>query len=814
MKKYEDIIKDLEDQQNERNEKLEKSLPIIPLRDQLLLPFVIFPVVAGRQGTIDAINTSLDKHGSRIFAVPQIEDNGSENYPKAGELHRVGTICVINQVFKMPDGSLRVILQGVKKARAKKYIKQKSYYQANLQSYPYKTEIASMEFQGLINVFMNTLDEYLAKDRGITIDLIKSIKTFKNPYEIYHFTLANLEIPLKDKIKYFEIDDLEEGFNELIGFLAEQIEVMRIQNDLEMKVKRQISKSQKEYFLNEQLRIIHKELGYDDDEKDNLASIKMRLNELDLPKEVRKKADDEFKKLSKLSPSMPEHFVVYNYLTWILDLPWAKPVYKDFDIKDAAAILDRDHYGLEKVKDRILEYLAVLKISDKIKGQIICLVGPPGVGKTSIGRSIAESLDREFIRISLGGVRDESEIRGHRRTYIGAIPGVIMQSMKKAGTTNPLIMLDEIDKMSMDFKGDPASALLEVLDPEQNKSFRDHFLDFGYDLSNVLFITTANSLSSIPRPLYDRMEIISMPGYTEIEKREIAMRHLIKKKLDEFNIEDKIKINISEQIITQIINKYTRESGVRELERKIGTILRKIVKKYVGNEIKKSYTVKLKDLKEFLGYEPYLLSDIPQKDTLGVAVGLAWTPVGGDILLLEALKLPGSGKITITGKIGQVMQESAKAAYSYAVSQCEKFGIYKNYKKVDLHLHIPEGAVPKDGPSAGIGLACIIISVLSDRPIYHHIAMTGEITLTGRVLAIGGLQEKLMAAKQAKIKKVIVPAANRPELEEIKEEIKEGLELIFVDNVDEVINLCLHPKKKRTNENKTSKKSSQSRSDK
>ncbi|HOE92069.1 MAG TPA: AAA family ATPase, partial [Candidatus Cloacimonadota bacterium] len=454
--------------------------------------------------------------------------------------------------------------------RAKKYIKQKSYYQANLHSYPYKAEIESMEFQGLINVFMDTLDEYLAKDRGITIDLIKSIKAFKNPYEIYHFTLANLEIPLKDKIKYFEIDDLEEGFNELIGFLAEQIEVMRIQNDLEMKVKRQISKSQKEYFLNEQLRIIHKELGYDDDEKDNLASIKMRLNELDLPKEVRKKADDEFKKLSKLSPSMPEHFVVYNYLTWILDLPWAKPVYKDFDIKEAAAILDRDHYGLEKVKDRILEYLAVLKISDKIKGQIICLVGPPGVGKTSIGRSIAESLDREFIRISLGGVRDESEIRGHRRTYIGAIPGVIMQSMKKAGTTNPLIMLDEIDKMSMDFKGDPASALLEVLDPEQNKSFRDHFLDFGYDLSNVLFITTANSLSSIPRPLYDRMEIISMPGYTEIEKREIAMRHLIKKKLDEFNIEDKIKINISEQIITQIINKYTRESGVRELERKIG----------------------------------------------------------------------------------------------------------------------------------------------------------------------------------------------------------------------------------------------------
>jgi len=809
MKKFSDIEKvfDYDDDV--------MKLPILPLRDQLILPYVIFPIVAGRKGTIEAIKHSLDMYNSRIFAVTQRKNAELEKYPTAGDLYRIGTICTITQVFQLPDGSMRVILHGERKADATRYVKHKSHYHAHLKQHTNIFKKETAEIKGLMKTFLERLEVYFSMEKNLPADMFKSIKSFTNPYEIFYFTLANLEIPLHEKISFYNISNLENAITKLINFIVEQIEVLKIQNKLEAKVKRQISKAQKEYFLNEQLRAIQQELGVTDDEKDSLLSIKKKLEELNLPAEVRKKADEEYRKLTRLSPNMPEYFVVYNYLTWIMDLPWENPAYKEIDINVASSILERDHYGLEKVKERILEYLAVLKISDKIKGQIICLVGPPGVGKTSIGKSIAESLGREFIRVSLGGVRDESEIRGHRRTYIGAIPGVIIQSMKKAGTVNPLIMLDEIDKMSMDFKGDPASALLEVLDPEQNKSFRDHFLDFGYDLSNVLFITTANTVSHIPRPLYDRMETIAMPGYTEIEKREIAMRHLLKKKLNEFNIEEKIKINISDKIITDIIQKYTKESGVRELERKIGAVLRKIVKKYVANEIKDNYTVKQSDLKEFLGVEPYLSSDIPDKDTYGVAIGLAWTSVGGDILLLEAIKYKGTGKIIITGKIGDVMQESAKAAYSYAISQCDALGIpQESYKKYDIHIHVPEGAVPKDGPSAGIGLASVIGSILADRPIYHHVAMTGEITLTGRVLAIGGLPEKLMAAKRSNIKKIILPKSNQPDFEEIKEEVKSGIEFIFVDNLNQALENILHPIKKTKNENKPIRKKKEPRSDK
>lgn len=768
------------------------ELPILPLRDQIVLPYVIFPIVAGRKGSIEGITKAMNHYENKIFVVTQRKNADKEKYPAVSDLYKTGCICTISQLFKLPDGSVRIILQGEKKAVVKKYFKLKDNFHAELTVVEQDISEHDINLKAYIKTFINVLNRFIKQDKNLPEDLVKNISNIKNPYEMYYFALANLEIPIANKQMYYEFDDLKDALQVLISFLMGEIELLKIQNDLESKVKRHISKAQKEYFLNEQLKVIHKELGMDEDETDDLLELKRKLKELNLPEEVQKKADEEYKKLTRLSPHMPEYFVVYNYINWIMDIPWQKAEYQEIDLKQSEQILDRDHYGLEKVKERIVEYLAVLKVSDRIKGQIICFVGPPGVGKTSLGKSIAESLGREFIRISLGGVRDEAEIRGHRRTYIGAIPGVIIQSMKKAGTKNPLIMLDEIDKMSMDFKGDPASALLEVLDPEQNKSFRDHYLDFGYDLSDVLFITTANSVSNIPRPLYDRMEVISIPGYTEVEKREIASRHLLKKKITELNIEDKLKIELDDKIIMQVIQKYTREAGVRELERKIGTILRKIVKKYVSKDIKSKFTVKQSDLKEFLGVEPYLDSEIPLTDTLGVVVGLAWTPVGGDILLIEALKHPGNGKISITGKIGQVMQESAKAAYSYARSHYQELGIPADfYKKYDLHIHVPEGAVPKDGPSAGIALATCIISVFSDRKIRHHLAMTGEITLTGRVLAIGGLAQKLMAAKRSGIKKVLIPKSNFAEFEEVKAEIKEGMEFVFVETIDEVLSHSL-----------------------
>lgn len=786
LNRFEEIVLDVEQDL--------VDLPILPLRDQIMLPYIIYPIVAGRKGSIDSINEAMNFHDNKIFVVSQKKNANKEKYPAISDLYKFGSICTISQLFKLPDGSIRIILQGEKKAKAVKYVKKADYLHAKLDIYEPADNNDDNFLKGLIKAFQSSLASYLKLEKSIPNEFIKSIVSIKNPYEMLYFSVANLDIPLVKKQEILETESLQIGFEQLISILMEESEVLKIQNDLEQKVKQHISKAQKEYFLNEQLKVIHKELGMGEDETDDLLALKMKIKSLNLPEEVAKKADEEYKKLSRLSPHMPEYFVVYNYLTWILDLPWNAPEQKEIDINDSEKILDRDHYGLEKVKERIIEYLAVLKISDKVKGQIICFVGPPGVGKTSLGKSIAESLGREFIRLSLGGVRDEAEIRGHRRTYIGAIPGVLIQSMKKAGTQNPLIMLDEIDKMSMDFKGDPASALLEVLDPEQNKSFRDHYLDFGYDLSKVLFITTANSVSNIPRPLYDRMEIISIPGYTEVEKKEIAVRHLLRKKITELNLENKIEVKINPDIIMSIIQRYTREAGVRELERKIGTILRKIVKKFVAKEIKNKYIVKEPDLKDFLGASPYQISEIPEKDTIGVVVGLAWTPVGGEILLIEALKYPGNGKIAITGKIGQVMQESAKAAYSYVRSHYLELGVPADfYKKYDLHIHVPEGAIPKDGPSAGAAMACTIISIFSDRPIRSHLAMTGEITLTGRILAIGGLAQKLMAAKRSGIKTVLIPKQNIPEFEEVREEIKEGMDFVFVDTIDEVLSHALHP---------------------
>ncbi len=771
-----------------------EDLPIIPLRDQIMVPYIIFPIIVGRKGSIEAVQKAIAENNNKIFSVTQKKNAQLDKYPAANDLYRYGCICSITQMFKLPDGTMRIILQGEYKAKVLRYNKTGNFYTAKLDICYEIEDDTTIEFKSIIKTFHKYFKEYVKLNKNLPTDMFKGVSEIKNAQELYYFTLANLEIPLVQKQILLEIEDINIAFKKLIEIIFQEIEVLKLQNDLEQKVKIHIAKSQKEYFLNEQLKIIHRELGMGESEADDLSDLKSRIVQANLSDEARKKAEEEFKKLSRLSPHMPEYFVVFHYLNWILDLPWQPAEFKDIDLNNSQEILDRDHYGLEKVKERILEYLAIMKISDKIKGQILCFVGPPGVGKTSLGKSIAEALGREFIRLSLGGVRDEAEIRGHRRTYIGAIPGVVIQSMKKAGTRNPLIMMDEIDKLSSDFRGDPASALLEVLDPEQNKSFRDHYLDFGFDLSSVMFITTANSTSSIPRPLLDRMEIISIPGYTEIEKREIALRHLLKKKVNELTLEDRIKINIDGKVIQEIIRKYTRESGVRELERKIGTILRKLTKEYVDGKIKDKVTIDQKKVEDYLGAAPFVDSEIPQKDGIGVVVGLAWTQVGGEILTIEALKFKGSGKIVITGHIGQVMQESAKAAYSYARNHAEELGIDPDfYKKTDIHIHVPEGAVPKDGPSAGVSMATALISLLSDRKVFHNVAMTGEITLTGRVLAIGGLTEKLMAAKRSGVNKVIIPKQNYAVWTEVKDEIKENIEFIFAETIDDVLAIAIEP---------------------
>lgn len=785
------------------------DLPIIPLRDQIMVPYIIFPIIVGRKGSIEAVQKAIAEHDNKILSVTQKKNAQLDKYPGASDLYRTGCICTITQMFKLPDGTMRIILQGEYKAKVLKYYKSGEYYRAKLDVQYEMHEEPDTQFLSVIKTFHKYFKEFIKLNKALPQDMFKGVTDIKNPLELFYFTLANLDIPLVQKQILLEEDDIVMAFKKLIEIIYQEIEVLKLQNDLEQKVKLHIAKSQKEYYLNEQLKVIHRELGMSDSEQDDLVDLKNRIANTELSEEARKKADEEYKKLSRLSPHMPEYFVVYHYLNWILDLPWQTPEFKEIDLKNSQEILDRDHYGLEKVKERILEYLAIMKVSDKIKGQIICFVGPPGVGKTSLGKSIAEALGREFVRLSLGGVRDEAEIRGHRRTYIGAIPGVVIQSMKKAGTKNPLIMMDEIDKLSSDFRGDPASALLEVLDPEQNKSFRDHYLDFGFDLSNVMFITTANSTATIPRPLLDRMEIISIPGYTEIEKREIALRHLLRKKTSELSLEDKIKITMDGKIIQEIIRQYTRESGVRELERKIGTILRKVTKDYVNGDIKDKITINSKKVQDYLGAAPFIDSEIPDKDSVGVVVGLAWTSVGGEILTVEALKFKGNGKIVITGHIGQVMQESAKAAYSYARNHAEELGIDPDfYKKTDIHIHVPEGAVPKDGPSAGVAMATAIVSLLSDRKVRHDVAMTGEITLTGRVLAIGGLTEKLMAAKRSGIKKVIIPKQNYAMWTEVKEEIRQDVEFVFAEDVNDVLQNAVEPLKVEKKAKKEKKESS------
>ncbi len=663
---------------------------------------------------------------------------------------------------------------------------------AKLDLIPKETLKETSENIALLQTLEHDFKEYGKLSRNFSDDVLITYENLKSMDDKVDFMASNIDLDLEVMQKLLEVNLMERIFD-LIEYISKELEILKIRKKIAGEVRSKLTKSQKEYFLNQELKAIQKELGFSEDQNVDVKDLEKKINKLHLTVEAKEKAEYELNKLRRTNPISPEYSVSLNYLNWLADLPWNDPKKGRFDLTQTEKILDDDHYGLKKIKERIVEYLAVLKMVKKVKGQILCFVGPPGVGKTSLGQSIARALNRKFVRLSLGGVRDEAEIRGHRKTYIGAMPGIIIQSMKRVGKKNPVIMLDEVDKMSMDFRGDPSSALLEVLDPEQNYEFHDHYIEVGYDLSQVLFITTANNLFSIPPALQDRMEVITLPGYTEFEKCNIAKGFLLPKQIEKHGFNHKIKVEFSDNAFLKIIRNYTREAGVRNLERSISSVLRKIVREYLKDKRKNSYKVAESSIRKYLGIEKYLYSDVKKEDNIGVANGLAWTSVGGVLLQVEAVVLEGKGNLSLTGKLGDVMKESASAALSYARANYSNFGLKKDfYKTKDIHIHVPEGAIPKDGPSAGITIATAIISALSKRKVHVDYAMTGEITLMGDVLPIGGLEEKLVAAQRAKLKNIIIPKKNFRELTEIPKQIKKGLNIITVETMDEVLTYALH----------------------
>ena len=773
--------------ENDINKK--ENLPVIPARNIVIFPNMVAPLIIGRSRTIKAVNAA-NENDKIVFCITQKSIDTER--PNKEDVYRVGTVCEIIQYLKMPDGSIRVLVNGLFRAKIKKFVDEKNYITANLVQYKTDDLAKSEENVALMKTLEAEFNEYAKLSRNFSDEVIIKFNNLDSMIDKIDLIASNIELDLPKKQKILELQPVERLIK-LIEYISKEVEILNIRKKIAGDVKSKLTKSQKEYFLNQEMKAIQEELGISKDETGELSELKHKLDELQLTDEARKKADQEIKKLRRTNPVSPEYSVALNYLNWLVELPWGKSRnQEDFKIKDAEKILDEDHYGLKKIKERIIEYLAVLKMVDNVKGQILCFVGPPGVGKTSLGKSIARAMDRKFERLSLGGVRDEAEIRGHRKTYIGAMPGIIIRSMKKAGSRNPVIMMDEIDKMSSDFRGDPSAALLEVLDPEQNYEFHDHYLEIPYDLSEVLFITTANTLYSIPSPLRDRMEIITLPGYTEYEKEKIAEGFLIPKQLKNHGLQNKLKINFSRNSIFKIIRNYTKEAGVRELERNISAILRKIIRRYLKNKRKKSFNVNTKSISKYLGVEKYRESEAKKESKVGVAKGLAWTSSGGVLLQIEALLLDGKGNVQLTGKLGDVMKESANAAISYSRSHYKEFNIKKDfYKNKDVHIHVPQGSIPKDGPSAGITIALAVISALSGRKVSGKFAMTGEITLMGDVLPIGGIEEKLVAAKRSKINNVIIPKKNEKDLVDVDNQIKKGVNIIPVESMKEVINLAL-----------------------
>ena len=778
------------DKNDPSNESIQtRSLPLLPLRDIIVFPHMVVPLFVGREKSISALEEAMAADKELLLAA---QKKAKTNDPKEDDIFRVGTIGHIIQLLRLPDGTVKVLVEGKQRAKILSYEQTAPYFLCEIEEIVEPDE-RGVELQALMRSIQNVFENYVKLNKRIPPEMLVSVQTIEDPARLADTIVAHVSLKLKDKQGILETPIPQKRLERLFELMQAEIEILQVEKKIRTRVKKQMEKSQKEYYLNEQMQAIQKELGDRDEFKNELNELEQRINAKRMSQEAKKRCLKEFKKLKMMSPMSAEATVVRNYIDWVLALPWDEKSEDRRDIVSAEKILEEDHYGLEKVKERILEYLAVRSLVDRLKGPILCLVGPPGVGKTSLARSIARATDRKFVRQSLGGVRDEAEIRGHRRTYIGALPGKILQSLKKTGTNNPVFLLDEIDKMSQDFRGDPASALLEVLDPEQNNTFNDHYLDLDYDLSDVMFITTANTQHQIPIPLQDRLEIIELPGYTEWEKLAIARQYLIPKQREANGIAE-LEVSFADGALRKIIHQYTKEAGVRSLERNIATCCRKIAKDWLsqGQPEDKSYEVTADILETYLGVYKYRENKREDSNEIGLTNGLAVTLHGGDLLPSEVTVLPGKGKLTLTGKLGETMQESAQAAMSYIRSRADSLGLRRDFQtKIDVHVHFPEGAIPKDGPSAGITMATAIASALLRIPARQDIAMTGEITLRGRVLSIGGLKDKILAAHRAEIYEVIIPQHNEKDLKDIPEKVMKDMKVHAVDHMDQVLKIAL-----------------------
>jgi ATP-dependent Lon protease len=762
-----------------------RLLPVLPLRDIVVFPHMAAPLFVGREKSVRALEEVM-RTDKQILLAAQID--AAEDNPRPDRIYRIGTVATVVQLLKLPDGTVRVLVEGGRRAKIERFVENEDYFVAEVQEAP--DEAAdSQEARAMMRAVVEQFEQFAKLSRKTSVEVVQTIAQIADPSRLADTIASHLSIKIADKQALLESIGVPQRLEKILALIEGEIAVLQMDKRIRNRVKRQMEKTQREYYLNEQMKAIQRELGEGDDGRDDLAELEERIAKTKLSKEALTKAQAELKKLRQMSPMSAESTVVRNYLDWLLSLPWGKkkPVKKD--LQKAEDILNEDHYGLDKVKERILEYLAVQARTQKVRGPILCLVGPPGVGKTSLGKSIAKATGRDFVRMSLGGVRDEAEIRGHRRTYIGSMPGRIIQSMKKAKSANPLFLLDEIDKLGADYRGDPSAALLEVLDPEQNTTFNDHYLEVDYDLSDVLFITTANSLN-MPQPLLDRMEIIRIPGYTEDEKLEIAKKHLLAKQIDANGLK-KGEFKIADAALRDLIRRYTREAGVRSLERELANLCRKAVRE-IEQKKKSKVEVTVANLPDYAGVWKYSFGETDQDDQVGVVTGLAWTEAGGDLMTIEAVQMPGRGAMTVTGNLRDVMKESISAASSFVRARSVSYGIRPPiFRTRDIHVHVPEGATPKDGPSAGIAMVTAIVSVLTGVPVRKDIAMTGEVTLRGRVLPIGGLKEKLLAALRGGVGTVLIPKENEKDLADIPENVKSGLKIIPVSVVDEVIKHAL-----------------------
>src|SRR5262252_8426525 len=770
--------------------KIPETLPVLPLRDIVIFPFMIVPLFVSRERSIRAVDQALAEN--RMIMLTAQRDSDKEE-PGQGDLYDVGTVAIIMRMLKLPDGRIRILVQGIARAKVNYLEDNQSYLQARIEELKENPPKEDLELEALTRNIRSSLEKAVTLGKNISPEVMAIVTTVEDPARLADLAASNLELKVEDAQTVLEQLDVTPRLHRVNELLTKEIEVLTVQQEINTQAKGEIDRSQREFYLRQQLKAIQQELGEGNELAEDIAQYREKMAKGKMPKPVEEEVDRQLKKLERMHPDAAETATLRNWLDIMTDLPWSTQSKDNLNLQKAEKVLDEDHYGLERVKERMVEALAVRKLREKPKGSILCLVGPPGVGKTSLGRSVARALNRKFVRLSLGGLHDEAEIRGHRRTYVGAMPGRIIQAIQQAATNNPLIMLDEIDKVGADFRGDPSSALLEVLDPEQNSSFRDNYLGVTFDLSNVIFMTTANVLDTIQPALRDRMEVIRLAGYTEEEKREIALRHLLPKQMEENGITSK-DLNISRTALTKTIQQYTQEAGLRQLEREIGTICRKVARRMAeGN--KGIVRVSNRNLHEFLGAPKIIPEEVLKKDQIGVATGLAWTAVGGDVLFIEALRMKGKGNLVLTGQLGEVMRESAQAAYSYAKARARELEINEeDFNNYDLHIHIPEGAIPKDGPSAGITLATAMVSTLAQRPVRKDVAMTGEITLRGNVLPVGGIKEKVLAARRARVTKIIMPAQNRRDLDEVPKEPFKDIQFVFVENMRQVFREALKEK--------------------